>query len=400
MKFNPYIESLTPSKSMAMSMLAKELKKTDPSIIDLSIGEPDFDTPRVVVDEAIKWLNAGFTHYTTGPGLPELREGIAKKLNEDNGCSYDASRIIVTPSGKYGICIALQTLLSAGDEAVVIAPYWVSYPALIESNGAKCVSVELKSDTGYRITEEALRKACTGKTRVIIINYPNNPTGMALTEAELCAIKKVMKDFPEITLISDEMYECILFDGRKMISPASDPEIADRVITSNGFSKCAAMTGWRIGYIAGPSEFIKVATRYFGHTVSQTCGFIQKAALVALSCKAEMETMRKSFEYRRDLFVDALNAIPGIHCRKPEGAFYAWAEFDEELIKKLPGYVPGKAEYSSEVSEFLLRTAKVSTVPGIANGVTDTTYVRFCFAAAEEDLVKAAAQIRKAVEEL
>lgn len=397
MKFNPYIESLTPSKSMAMSMLAKELKKADPSIIDLSIGEPDFDTPRAVVDEAIKWLNAGYTHYTTGPGLPELREAIAAKLKEDNGCSYDASEIIVTPSGKYGICIALQTLLSAGDEAIVFAPYWVSYPALIESNGAKCVSVELTAENDYRIDEESLRAACTEKTRVIIINYPNNPTGMSLTEPELTAIKNVMKDFPEITLISDEMYESIIFDGRSVISPAADPDLSGRVITSNGFSKCAAMTGWRIGYIAGPLPFIKVATRYFGHTVSQTCGFIQKAALVALSCKDEMKAMRESFQYRRDLFVDALNEIPGIHCKKPEGAFYAWAGFDRSLIEKLPGYEPGKAEYSSEVSEFLLRTAKVSTVPGIANGVTRTTYVRFCFAAAEEDLKRAVQQIKAAV---
>ena len=385
---------------MAMSMLAKELKKTDPSIIDLSIGEPDFDTPRPVVDEAIKWLNAGFTHYTTGPGLPELREGIAAKLREDNGINADASEIIVTPSGKYGICIALQALLSPGDEAVVLAPYWVSYPALIESCGAKCVELELLPENDYRINEEGLRSVCSEKTRVIIINYPNNPTGMALTEPELCAIKKVMKDFPDITLISDEMYEKIMFDGKAMLSPASDPEIAGRVITSNGFSKCAAMTGWRIGYIHGCKEFVKVVTRYFGHTVSQTCGFIQKAALTALSCKEDMAKMNASFEERRNLFVDALNEIPGIHVRKPEGAFYAFAGFDDELIKKLPGYVPGEKEYSSLVSEFLLRTAKVSTVPGIANGVTGSTYVRFCFAASKEDLLKAVEQIKNALDTL
>lgn len=400
MKFNPYIENLTPSKSMAMSVLAKELKKTDPSIIDLSIGEPDFDTPRAVVDEAIKWLNAGFTHYTTGPGLPELRQGIAEKLKNDNGCSYDASEIIVTPSGKYGICLALQTLLSVGDEAIVFAPYWVSYPSLVESTGAKCVSVELRAENDYRISEDSLRAACNEKTRVIIINYPNNPTGMALTEPELTALKNVMKDFPEITLISDEMYESIIFDGKKVISPAADPELAGRVITSNGFSKCAAMTGWRIGYIAGPLPFVKTATRYFGHTVSQTCGFIQKAAVVALTCKEEMKKMRESFQYRRDLFVNALNEIPGIHCVKPEGAFYAWAGFDSSVIEKLPGYEPGKAEYSSEVSEFLLRVAKVSTVPGIANGVTDTTYVRFCFAASEDDLRRAVEQIKSAIASL
>lgn len=400
MSFNKHVEKLTPSKSMAMSVLAKELKKTDPDIIDLSIGEPDFDTPRKVVDEAIKWLNDGFTHYTTGPGLPELREGIAKKLREDNGCSYDADSIIVCPSGKFGIYIACATALNEGDEAVIFAPYWVSYPSIIESVGAVPVTVELKPDNGYRITEGALRAAVNEKTRLIIINYPNNPTGKILTKPEYEAIKKVMLDFPEIMLISDEMYESILFDGNKTISPASDPEIADRVITSNGFSKCAAMTGWRIGYIAVNKEFAKVCTRFFGHVVSQTCGFIQKAAVVALTCRDEMEMMRSSFEYRRNLFVESLNRIPGIHCEKPEGAFYAWAVFDDELVKKIPGYEPGQSEYSGLVSEFMLRNAKVSSVPGVANGVTDTTCVRFCFAADEESLKRAVNQISEAVASL
>lgn len=400
MNFNRHIEGLTPSKSMAMSNLAKELKKKDPEIVDLSIGEPDFDTPRQVVDEAIKWLNEGFTHYTTGPGLPELREGIAKKLKEDNGCDYDPSGIIVCPSGKFGIYIACATVLNEGDEAVIFAPYWVSYPSIIESVGGVPVTVELKPDNGYRITEEALRAAVNEKTRLIIINYPNNPTGKILTKPEFEALKNVMMDYPEIMLLSDEMYESILFDGNKTISPASDPEIAYRVITSNGFSKCAAMTGWRIGYIAVNNEFAKVCNRFFGHVVSQTCGFIQKAAVVALTCKDEMEMMRQSYEYRRNIFTERLNEIPGLHCEKPEGAFYAWVVFDDELVKKLPGYEPGQGEYSNLMSEFLLRTAKVSSVPGVANGVTGSTCVRFCFAASEDSLRKAVKQIGDAVRSL
>lgn len=397
MQFNRYIENITPSRSMQMNLLAKELKKTDPAILDLSIGEPDFDTPRKVVDEAIKWLNAGFTHYTTGPGLPELREGIAKKLREENGCHYSPEGIIVCPSGKNSIFLACATLLNTGDEAVVLAPYWVSYPSIVESLGAVPVTLELKPENRYAIVEEELRKVVSRRTRMIIINYPNNPTGMVLTESDLQALKNVMRDFPEITLLSDEMYEMILFDGKKNISPASDPEIADRVITSNGFSKSAAMTGWRIGYIASTPEFVSVAGKFFGHTVTQTCGFIQKAAAVALTCKEEMEMMRASYEKRRNLFVGGLNRIPGIRAMMPDGAFYAYVSFDMELIKKMPGYEPGRGEYSSVVSEWLLRTAKVCSVPGVANGVTCSTYVRFCFAVSEDVLEKAVVQIRDAV---
>jgi len=400
MQFNKFIENITPSKSMQMSQLAKELKKTDPSILDLSIGEPDFDTPRKVVDEAIKWLNAGFTHYTTGPGLPELREGIAKKLNEENGCHYDPAGIIVCPSGKNSIFLACASLLNVGDEAVVLAPYWVSYPSIIESLGAVPVTYELKPENSYAIEEAELRKAVNEKTRMIIINYPNNPTGMVLNPGDLQALKNVMLDYPEITLLSDEMYEMILFDGKKNLSPAADPGIADRVITSNGFSKSAAMTGWRIGYIASTPDFVKVANKFFGHTVTQTCGFIQKAAVVALTCKEEMEMMRASYEKRRNIFLEGLSTIPGVHAMKPDGAFYAWVNFDMDLIKKLPGYEPGSGEYSSVVSEWLLRSAKVSSVPGIAYGVTSSTFVRFCFAVSEKDLRKAVEQIRHAVEKL
>ena len=400
MQFNHFIENITPSKSMQMNLLAKELKKTDPTILDLSIGEPDFDTPRRVVDEAIKWLNAGFTHYTTGPGLPELREAIAKKLKEENGCDYDPAGIIVCPSGKNSIFLACASLLNVGDEAVVLAPYWVSYPSIVEALGAVPVTYELSPEDRYRIHEDALRACITEKTRMIIINYPNNPTGMVLTEEDRKALKNVLLDYPEITLLSDEMYEMILFDGVKNISPASDPEIRDRVITSNGFSKSAAMTGWRIGYIASTPEFVKVANKFFGHTVTQTCGFIQKAAVVALDCREEMEMMRSSYEKRRNLFVDAMNRIPGIRIMKPDGAFYAWTRISMDIIEKLPGYEPGKGEYSSLVSEWLLRTAKVCSVPGIANGVTGSTFVRFCFAVDGETLKKAAAQIAEAVASL
>ncbi|MDO4489386.1 MAG: pyridoxal phosphate-dependent aminotransferase [Eubacteriales bacterium] len=400
MEFNSNIINIAPSKSIAMSVLAKELKKTDPDIVDLSIGEPDFDTPAAIVDEAIKWLKDGFTHYTTGPGLPELRERIAKKLKDENGIDQAPNGIIFCTGGKFAIYLALATLLNAGDEVIVLAPYWVSYPSITESLGAVPVTYELKSADRYRIHEDELRALITDKTRMIIINYPSNPTGMILNTEDYAALKNIMMDYPDLLLMSDEMYERILFDGNKNISPAADPDIKDRVITINGFSKSVAMTGWRAGYMAASTEIAKVAARFFGHTLTQTAGFIQKACVVALDQTEDIEKMRQSYEKRRELFVNGLNSIPGIKCMKPDGSFYAWTGFDDELLRKLPGYVEGKKEQSEIISEFLLRQGKVSSVPGIANGVTEGTFVRFCFAASEENLNKAIRQIEAAVKAL
>ena len=400
MKFNRNIENITPSKSMAMSQLAKELKKSDPQIIDLSIGEPDFDTPEVITEEAIKWMKNGFTHYTTGPGLPELRKRIAKKLLDENGIVQDPEGIIVTPGGKFAIYLSVATLCNAGDEVICLAPYWVSYPSICQSLGVTPVEIELDPADNYRIDEKTLEDAITDKTRMIIINYPNNPTGLILHKEEMAAIKAVMQRHPEVVLLSDEMYERIIFDGNKNVSPAADEEIKDRVITVNGFSKSVAMTGWRAGYMASSTEIAKVAGRFFGHTLTQTCGFVQKACVVALDQLGDMEMMRLSYEKRRNMFVEGLNSIPGIHCIVPEGAFYAWTGFDESLLKKLPGYVPGKKEQSEIVSEWLLRQCKVSSVPGIANGVTRGTFLRFCFAAGEDDLERAISQIAAGVEAL
>ena len=400
MKFNKNIENITPSKSMAMSQLAKELKKSDPQIIDLSIGEPDFDTPEVITEEAIKWMKNGFTHYTTGPGLPELRKRIAKKLLDENGIMQDPEGIIVTPGGKFAIYLAVATLCNAGDEVICLTPYWVSYPSICQSLGVTPVEIELDPADNYRIDEKTLEDAITDKTRMIIINYPNNPTGLILHKEEMAAIKAVMQRHPEVVLLSDEMYERIIFDGNKNVSPAADEEIKDRVITVNGFSKSVAMTGWRAGYMASSTEIAKVAGRFFGHTLTQTCGFVQKACVVALDQLGDMEMMRLSYEKRRNMFVEGLNSIPGIHCIVPEGAFYAWTGFDESLLKKLPGYVPGKKEQSEIVSEWLLRQCKVSSVPGIANGVTRGTFLRFCFAAGEDDLERAISQIAVGVEAL
>ena len=383
--FNQYIEAITPSATIEVMAKVKKMRETDPEIIDLGVGEPDFDTPKKICDEMFKQVQAGYTHYTVGTGLPELRSGIAAKLKEENGCSYSPEGIIVTPGGKFSIYLAVRILLNVGDEVMYLTPGWVSYPSIITASGGVPVAVELKAAEQYKITMEQLEEKVSDKTRLLIINYPNNPTGCILSREEAEAIREFMLKHPDILLLSDEMYERIVYPPYKNISPASYPEIAERVITVNGFSKSAAMTGFRIGYMATTPKIAAMAAKLFSHTISCVSGFIQKAAVVALDCKKEMEEMRKQYERRRDILVNGLNGIPGVHCHLPEGAFYAWTEFD----------IPGMD--SNQVCEFILENAKVVGIPGLAYGNEDSCHLRFCFAASEDKLEKAVKNIAEAM---
>lgn len=385
MSSNQYIDHLAPSKSIVFMAKAKELQKKDPSVISLAGGEPDFDTPKRIKDELKKQLDENFTHYTVGPGLPELREKIAEKLRHENECPYTADGVIVTPGGKFAIYLAVRSFVNTGDEVMYLEPGWVSYPAIIEASTAVPVSVRLSEENNFRITREVLEEHCTEKTRMLIINYPNNPTGKILTAEEALIVKDFLLAHPDVLLLADEIYERIVFDGRRSVSMASFPEIADRVLTVNGFSKSVAMTGWRIGYVAAAPALTRVMYKLFQHTMSCTSGMIMKAAIVALDCQEEIEEMRRAYEARRDVFINGLNEIPGVSCELPEGAFYAWVKFD------LPNM------NSEQVCDYILNEAKVVGVPGIAYG-TDAPYVRFSFAASMENLKEAVSRIRKAVE--
>lgn len=383
--FNQNIENLKPSKSMTFMVKARKLQAADPDVINLSGGEPDFDTPVRIREEAKRWLDKGYTHYTIGPGLPELREGIAQKLQEENGCHYSPDEVIVTPGGKYAIYLSVRSVVNAGDEVMYLEPGWVSYPSIIEASGAVPVPVRLSFADNFRLTAEKLEAFVTPKTKLLIINYPNNPTGRTLNRQEADVVEAFMLKHPDILLLSDEMYERIVFTGYENISPASYASIADRVITVNGFSKSVAMTGWRIGYLAAPKAVRDVVYKIYQHTISCVSGFIMKAAAVALECREEIEEMRKSYEHRRDLFIGALNAIDGVEATYPEGAFYAWVKFD----------VPGMD--SEAVCELVLNQAKVVGVPGGAYG-TDECCLRFSFATEESELMKAAARIKTLME--
>ena len=385
MEFNEKIRDMAPSKSIVFMQKAKALQKEDPGIISLAGGEPDFTTPKRIRDEVTKQLEKGYTHYTIGPGLPELRERIARKLREENGAEYDPDGVIVTPGGKFAIYLAVRSLVNPGDEVMFPEPGWVSYPSIVEASNACPVPVRLSGSDGFRLTRAKLEEKVSEKTRLLIVNYPNNPTGRVLSRPEAEELRAFMNAHPDVLLLSDEIYERILFEGAENVSPASYPDLRDRVITVNGFSKSVAMTGFRIGYLATTPEIAKVMYKLFQHTMSCTSGFIMKAALTALDCQEEIEEMRQEYERRRDAFIGALNEIPGVTAALPEGAFYAWVKFD------MPGLD------SEETAAFLLKEARVVGVPGNAYG-TDETYVRFSFASSMEDLMESAKRIREAME--
>ncbi len=385
MDFSPYITQITPSASITIMAKAHAMKAIDPTIVDLSSGEPDFDTPKPIRDELVRQIDAGFTHYTVAQGLPELRSRIAQKLQTENQCHYTPENIIVTPSGKFAIYIAIRTLVAPEDDVLYLAPGWVSYPSIVESAGGRPIAVELSEASNYSITLEALERAYTPNTKLLIINYPNNPTGCILSPEELAVIKTFLLAHPSVYLLSDEVYERIVFDGKKSLSPGSDETIAPRVITVNGFSKSVAMTGWRIGYLAADSAIVSMAMKLFAHTMSCTSGFIQKAATVAFDCGDDIEAMRRQYQARRDLFIGGLNAIPGVHCHVPQGAFYAWTSFTIAGMDATAAW------------EFLLKKAKVVGIPGIAYGDTQGCHVRFSFATSEQNLSQAVANIASAM---
>lgn len=385
---NQKIVQMQPSASVILMGKAKEMQKKDPSVISLTGGEPDFDTPTSITIGAIKSLLEGNTHYVVGPGIPELREAIQKKLQKENGIFCDVNHILLTPGGKNAIYLAIHAVLNPEDEVLVLDPSWVSYEPIIQAVGGKCVKVKLDYKTQYRITSEKLEEACSEKTKMIIINYPNNPTGCILHEDEADILEAFLLAHPDIYLLADEIYEKLVYDGKKSISMASRNSIQDRVITVNGFSKSVAMTGWRMGYMVSNKEVFQTAYKLYQHSLSCMSGFLQKGAVYAFECEKEMEEMRKTYEERRNMFIRILNSTKGVHCNMPEGAFYAWVHFD---IKDMDSF---------KICEYLMENAGVVGMPGSAYGEENVCCMRFSFATATEDLEKAAQKIKSAIEKL
>ena len=387
--FNRSISSIPASASLAINEKAKAMRAAGKDVITLAAGEPDFDTPDRARIAGIRAISEGHTHYTESRGIRPLREGIARMLREDRGINCTADNILMAPGGKYAIYETVRTLIDPGEgqEVMILNPGWVSYAPIVSAAGGVPVGVELTFEENYHITRQALEKAVSPRTRLLIMNYPNNPTGCVLSREEAECIADFALDH-ELLILSDEVYSTIVYDGAESVSPASIARVADHVITVNGFSKCAAMTGWRLGYICAPREIVDMVQMLNQHTMSCLSEFAMEAALEALQCKDETAAMVESYRHRRDFFVAGLNAIPGVTCHVPKGTFYAWAKVE----------LDGKG--SREIADYLLEEAGVATVPGDAYGLGGTCCIRMSFATAEDDLRKALRRMDAAIRKI
>ncbi len=383
---NHLISNIAGSASMELVQKASKLQQEGRNIMNLAGGEPDFDTPQAIKDAAIKALADGETHYSVGRGIPELLERIAKKAKEENGIECTTDHIIVTPGAKYAIYMIVATMINPGDEVIIFAPYWVSYAPIIHACGGVPVSVELKAENDFRLEKQPILDAITDKTKLMIINYPNNPSGNILLRSEADMLIDVIKE-KKIHVISDEIYEKVIFDNNEHISIGANEEIAEYVITVNGLSKSVAMTGWRVGYIIAHPDIVKVMFRMYTHTVTCLSAFIQKAAVVAFDCPDEVEAMRKVYEERRDYMLKHLAEIPGVKCMNTEGTFYMWLHVDCPWT-------------TQELCAKLLEDYGVATVPGEAYGVTEKGHVRMSFANSTATIQEAVEQWKKFGEEL
>jgi len=379
---NRKVKILEQPQTIALNAIAEKLKSEGKDIINMVMGEPDFDTPKKIIDAATKSMNDGFTHYVSSMGLPELRKKIASKLRVENNVAYDPNEILVTPSAKFAIYLALTSFLNDGDEVMVLDPSWVSYKALVQLADATPISVPLSYDDNYTVTEDILARYVTAKTRMIILNTPNNPTGRVFTDAE----NKVLVDFikkHDILAVSDEIYETIIFDGHRHVALASFPEIRNNVITVNGFSKSHAMTGWRIGYLAAEKSLIQEMLKVQMQVVTCTASFVQAAAITAFECEADVADMLAQYKRRRDYLVKELNTIPGFDCRMPQGTFYALPRVDY------------KGMSSERLSEYILEHAQVLLTPGSAYGLGTERTLRISFATSIENIEEAVKRLKR-----
>src|SRR3984957_7594868 len=367
MQLSSRANSLTPSLSLSVDSKAKAMKSEGLDVCGFGAGEPDFDTPEHIKAAAIAALESGFTKYTPSSGIPELRQAIADKFQQDNGIGYKPSQIIVSTGAKHSCYNAILATCQPGDEVIIPSPYWLSYPEMVRLAGAEPIFIQTKEENGWKITRDDFENAMTPRTKMIIINTPNNPTGAVYTREEIEGIAAVAAE-EEILILADEIYEKLVYEGLEHFSIASlGPEFYDLTITVNGFSKAYAMTGWRLGYLGAPDPIAKPIDSIQSHVTSNPCSFAQKGGLAALKGDQQsVADMRDEFDMRRQYIVDRFSKIPSVSIVKPAGAFYVLAN-----ISKL-------GLTSQNFADRLLSKANVSVVPGIAFG--DDRTVRFSYA--------------------
>jgi aspartate aminotransferase len=375
-------QSIKPSPTLAIDAKAKALKQQGVDVINFGTGEPDFDTPKNIKEAAIGAINAGFTKYCPVAGTPEIKNAVINKLKRDNRLDYTQEEIIVSNGAKHSLYNLFQSIIDPDDDVIIPAPYWVSYPDMVVLAGGKPVIIQTTDKTNFKITKRSLENALTPKSKAIIINSPSNPTGVTYSAQELKEIAQVCVE-NKILIISDDIYEKLVYDNFKFASIATSlVKAKDFTIVINGVSKAYAMTGWRIGYAAGPKRIISAMTKIQSQSTSNASSISIKAAVEALNGTQErVEYMRKEFEKRRDYIVERLNKIDGITCRKPEGAFYVFPNIKALLGKNFNGKT---INTDIELADFLLDKAKIAVVPGSAFGAQE--YIRLSYATSIENI--------------
>ena len=392
MKLARRLQSIKPSPTLALNSRAKALVAQGVDVAVLAAGEPDFDTPDYVKQAAVDAIRAGFTKYTATNGIPELREAVCRKLERDNGLRYTPDQVLITSGGKQALYNFCQAVLDEGDEVLIFAPYWVSYPDMVHLAGATPVIVPTREEDGFAPDPDAIRRALTPRTRAVIINSPGNPTGAVYSRAALEGIAEVLRPH-DCFIISDDIYEKLLYTDERLGISDVAPDLVPRLVVANALSKSHAMTGWRMGYVAGPRPLVAAMQLVQDQSTSNASSIGQKAALAALNGPPDtITTMVAEYRVRRDLFVEGLNALDGIHCRMPEGAFYALADVRGLFGRSFKGKpVTG----SMQLSEILLDEFRVAAVPGDPFGAEG--YIRMSFATSREVLKKGLARLGELV---
>ena len=384
MKISKMASEITPSSTLAITAKANAMKAEGLDVVGFGAGEPDFDTPDYIKESAIKAINEGFTKYTPAPGILPLRQAICDKLAKDNGLSYEPAQVVVNNGAKHSLTNTFMAILDPGEEVIISAPYWLSYPQMVKMAHGVPVIVETKKDNGYKLTPKEFENAITDKTRAIIINSPSNPTGVVYTKEELRAIGEVVIKH-DIYMVSDEIYEYLVYDGVEHVSVASfGPEFYDRTIVINGLSKSYSMTGWRIGYVAAPLPIAKAINSIQSHATSNPNSIAQKASLAALSGdRSFVDTMRDTFAKRRDYMCERLSKIEGFSVTKPQGAFYCFINIADLYGKKYEGKT---IESAKDLADVLLEAVNVVVIPCADFGTPEC--IRLAYAISMEDIEK------------
>ncbi|MCH5237297.1 MAG: pyridoxal phosphate-dependent aminotransferase [Muribaculaceae bacterium] len=392
MNISNRIKNLAPSATLAMSQKSAELKAAGVDVINMSVGEPDFDTPNFIKEAAKKAIDDNYSRYSPVPGYLTLRKAICDKMKKENGLDFTPEQIVVGNGAKQELCNAILALINPGDEVILPTPAWVSYVEMVKLAEGKTVEVYSGVEADFKITAEQLEKAITPKTRMLLLNSPSNPTGSIYTREELASLVEVLKKYPEITVLSDEIYEHINFVNGEVHSIAEFPGMKERTVIINGVSKAYAMTGWRVGYLAAPLEVAKAATKLQGQYTSGPASISQKAAEAAYTGPQEcVEEMRKAFERRRDLIVSLAKEIPGWKINEPQGAFYLFPEVSSYIGTK---YGDFEIKSSGDYVMYLLQEAHVACVDGEA--FCAPGYMRLSYATSDDNIREALRRIKEA----